>query len=108
MLQSRGLGRSRIDNPSRNWILGLRCLLHFDVFRSHPIQSARGHWVRVSLRSGASKLGAKHPPLGLNQEFRAFVGFDREALSFAATAFTRPVSATTCGAAVIGSHPGSP
>jgi hypothetical protein len=61
-----------------------------------------------ALRTGASRLDAKHPAFGLNQESRGLSGFGLAAWVFAASAFTRPASAATWGAAVIGPHTGNP
>jgi hypothetical protein len=64
--------------------------------------------VRGNPSSRRIDLDAKNPALGLNQVSRFFLIFGLAAWVFAASAFTRPVSATTWGAAEIGSHPGSP
>jgi hypothetical protein len=74
----------------------------------HPSRAPAAHWERVSPSLRRIELDAKIPVLGLNQESRVLLAFGLAAWGFAASAFTRPVSATTWGAAVIGSHPGSP
>lgn len=74
----------------------------------HPIQRASG-----ALGAGepfVRRIEARcvDPALGLDQESGGLLAFGLAAWVFAVSAFTRPVSATTCGAAVIGSHPGRP
>jgi hypothetical protein len=72
------------------------------------LRAPAAHWERVSPSLRRIELDAKIPALGLNQESRVLLAFGLAAWVFAVSAFTRPVSATTWGAAVIGSHPGSP
>jgi hypothetical protein len=76
---------------------------------SPPIQSASGALgAGEPFGSGASSSMRRSRPSVSSQEARALLAFGLAVWTFDVSAFTRPVSATTWGAAVIDSHPGKP
>ena len=61
-----------------------------------------------AISSQRAPLSARRQKNWLNQESGAPLPFGLVGLVFAASAFTRPVSAATWGTAAMGSHPGNP